>query len=253
MASKISTLAQIDTQFNADSVEWCPHNPAYFVCGTYQLIEGSCGDENAPKSSEKNTRVGSIILLNFESSSRSVLEIQKISTAAVTDMKWGSRLINGTPLLAVTSSFGDVTLYLLNEKGGVLNLEKISSIDVSSPDLSLSLDWSYNPNSTMDSDGRIIVSDSGGSVSELTLSGSGNSFELLRKWKAHDFDAWITAYDRWNSSTVYSGGDDCTLKGWDTRTGCYKPTFVSKSHTMGVCSIQSSPWRGVMSEEEYGG
>ena len=29
------------------------------------------------------------------------------------------------------------------------------------------------------------------------------------------------------------------LKGWDTRTECYKPIFVNKNHTMGVCAIQS--------------
>ena len=240
MSSNICTLAEIDTQFNADSVEWCPLNPEYFVCGTYQLIEGNCGKENELKSSEKNSRVGSILLFNYQSSTRSVLEIQKISTAAVTDMKWCSHPVSGKTVLAITSSAGDITLYSLIEKDGVCNLEKLGTFDVCSPSLSLSLDWSKIATAKMDSD-TVVVSDSSGSVSELRLSGSGNSFELIRRWKAHNFDAWITAYDYWNTSTVYSGGDDCTLKGWDTRTGCYKPVFVNKSHTMGVCSIQSNP------------
>lgn len=238
MASKISTLVQIDTQFNADSLEWCPPNPAYFACGTYQLIEGTTGEENELKSSEKNTRIGSIILFNFQHPGQTVSEIQKISTAAVTDMKWCGQSINGRPVIAVTGSLGDITLYSLVEKDIGCNLEKQSSFDVCSPSLSLSLDWSNNSN--MDIDQRVVVSDSGGNVSELKLTGS--SFELDRKWKAHHFDAWITAYNHWNTSTVYSGGDDCTLKGWDTRTGCSKPIFVKKNHTMGVCSIQSSPF-----------
>lgn len=40
---EIRTLAKWDTEFSADSVEWCPIAPYQhiFVCGTYQLMEGS--------------------------------------------------------------------------------------------------------------------------------------------------------------------------------------------------------------------
>lgn len=41
ISKKITTLYKYDTQFSADSVEWCPHKPYqhFFVCGNYQLDE----------------------------------------------------------------------------------------------------------------------------------------------------------------------------------------------------------------------
>ena len=66
MAAKISTIAQIDTKFNADTIEWYPVNPPYFVCGTYQLIEDTTTC-NELKSSENNSRIGSMLLFKFDS------------------------------------------------------------------------------------------------------------------------------------------------------------------------------------------
>ena len=231
MASSISTLAQVDTKFSADSVEWCPTNPAYFVCGTYQLIEGT-STESELKSSENNSRIGSIILFKFDSTKKCLSEVETISTAAVTDMKWYNH--NGQPLLGVTSSSGKFDLYSIVESDDACNLVNLTSFDVCSPNLSLSLDWSR------ENEPKVTVSDSGGCVSVLKLAENSSEVSLVKKWKAHNFDAWITAYDRWNTHIVYSGGDDCLLKGWDTRTECYKPIFVNKNHTMGACAIQSS-------------
>ena len=232
MASKVSTIVQFDTKFSADSVEWCPTNTNYFVCGTYQLIEAT-STENEVRSSENNSRVGSMILFKFNNSSKHLLEVQTISTAAVTDMKWCNH-INGTLLLGVTSSSGKFDLYSLVKNGDMNNLKNLSSFDVCSPNLSLSLDWDKGtlPKAT--------VSDSGGCISTVKLAENGSEIVLDQRWKAHNFDAWITAFDRWNTHIVYSGGDDCLLKGWDMRTECYKPIFVNKEHTMGVCAIQSS-------------
>ena len=123
-------------------------------------------------------------------------------------MKWCS--YNGTPLLGVTSSSGQFDLYSLVENNKGFKFENMSSFDVCSPNLSLSLDWC---NSTVP---RITISDSGGFVSVLRFVENGDEVSLDQKWKAHNFDAWITAYNRWNKRVVYSGGDDYLLKGWDT-------------------------------------
>ena len=41
---------------------------------------------------------------------------------------------------------------------------------------------------------------------------------------------------------MYSGADDATLKGWDTRTNpSHGAIFTSKQHYMGVCSIEVNP------------
>lgn len=67
----------------------------------------------------------------------------------------------------------------------------------------------------------------------------------LTSWKAHDFEAWIAAFDCHSPTTVWSGGDDLTLKGWDLRTPLSPstiptPTFsCSKPFNGGVTSLQS--------------
>ena len=49
-----------------------------------------------------------------------------------------------------------------------------------------------------------MVSDQAGDVSELELLPSGELVSL-RKWHAHEFPAWITAYNCWDTNTVFSG------------------------------------------------
>ena len=72
----------------------------------------------------------------------------------------------------------------------------------------------------------IAVSDSRGRVSMVELADGGSS-RLLYGWKAHEYEAWIVAFG-YEPSIVFSGGDDCRLCMWDTRTGCVKPSFTSK-------------------------
>lgn len=67
----------------------------------------------------------------------------------------------------------------------------------------------------------------------------------LATWKAHEYEAWIAAFDCYTPTTVWSGGDDLTLYGWDVRTGpdsghIPSPTFFcTKPFDGGVTSLQS--------------
>ena len=71
------------------------------------------------------------------------------------------------------------------------------------------------------------MSDSKGQVSIVDVGES--SLALRQQWRGHDFEAWIAAFNTWNADIVLSGGDDCLLKVWDTRTDCTKASLTSKA------------------------
>ncbi|CDW97522.1 hypothetical protein, partial [Sporisorium scitamineum] len=65
----------------------------------------------------------------------------------------------------------------------------------------------------------------------------------LTTWAAHEYEAWIAAFDCFHPTTVWSGGDDLALKSWDLRspspTHAPTPTFTcSKPFNGGVTSLQ---------------
>ena len=50
---------------------------------------------------------------------------------------------------------------------------------------------------------NITVSDSTGSLHVYQL--CGDRLEVITHWTGHDFEAWITAFDQWNTQLIYSG------------------------------------------------
>ena len=51
---------------------------------------------------------------------------------------------------------------------------------------------------------QLAVSNSNGTLALCVLN-SGADLTCVRTWSAHQAEAWITAFDRWNSDTLYSG------------------------------------------------
>ncbi|XP_071754557.2 diphthine methyltransferase [Centroberyx gerrardi] len=240
--SRTRSLQVFDTELSADTVEWCPvplcHN--ILACGTYQLQKGpdGAGEEDAAPS-----RTGRLYLFEFRQEgcmSPPLTELQRVDTPAILDLKWCHVPVSEKPLLGMAAASGELRLYTLSDsQQGRRSLKALSSLEVGADRLALSLDWSTGRGDS--SDVRVVCSDSAGCVNVLSLGEGG--LTAASQWKAHDFEAWISAFSYWDTQLVYSGGDDCKLKGWDLRIGPSSPTFTSKRHSMGVCSIHSNPHR----------
>ncbi|XP_020561930.1 diphthine methyltransferase isoform X1 [Oryzias latipes] len=239
--SRTRSLQVFDTQLSADSVEWCPVAQSHdvLVCGTYQLQKGvKEGEGDAPPS-----RTGRLYLFEFNgggSIGPPLTELQRMDTAAVLDLKWCHVPVSGRPVLGMAAATGQLQLYALWESPvGQRSLQPLSSTEVGAERLLLSLDWSTG---RMDgNDLRVACSDSAGCVGVFSF--AEGALTPLSQWKAHDFEAWITAFSYWDTQLIFSGGDDCKLKGWDLRAGPSSPAFTSKRHSMGVCSVHSSAHR----------
>ncbi|XP_073828088.1 diphthine methyltransferase [Musca autumnalis] len=230
----IELLHDIDTEYSADSVEWCPHinYRNIFACGTYQLEENKEGEEEKPCQ-----RKGRIYLFEFDKLTKSLQELQRIETAAILDMKWLS-CNSGceVPTLATATALGKIEIFQLEN----CKLKLIESVALKSDDdnnLALSLDWNQSNESSLQ---QILASDSKGNISLLSRSNERN-MEILKSWHAHNFEAWICAFDKWDKNRIYSGGDDMLLNVYDLRSE--SRIMLNKSHTAGVTCLLSHPKR----------
>ncbi|XP_015291605.3 diphthine methyltransferase isoform X4 [Macaca fascicularis] len=255
-------LQTVDTELTADSVEWCPLQGCrhLLACGTYQLRrpEDPPADPQSKgrmEVEEPRVRLGRLYLYNFNEnkSTQPLVEVQRKDTSAILDMKWCHIPVAGHALLGLADASGSIQLLRLvesEEKSHVL--EPLSSLALEEQCLALSLDWSTGKTGrARDQPLKIISSDSTGQLHLLMVNETGPKLQKVAAWQAHQFEAWIAAFDYWHTQIVYSGGDDGLLRGWDTRVPG-KFLFTSKRHTMGVCSIQSSPhWEHVLATGSY--
>lgn len=200
----IRTLTTFDTVLPADTVEWCPVEPYRHIlaCGTYELVK----NESETKST---SRQGQILLVRIASDGEYRLELlQKVCTSAVLDMKWLHVAdVETRVLLAVADSIGYLQIHQLKDDGKKIELELITKLKVNNDEnvMALSLDWSrekYAPDPVNNT--NILVSDSAGKISQFTWCEAG---ELTKDftWSAHEFQAWIVAYDYISPCIFYSG------------------------------------------------
>ena len=226
------TLAEVDTELYADSVEWCPFERYgyFFVGATYQLLTPE------EQSNGSSKRTGYLQLYEWDQTGNAALKKHsRINTVGILDVKWCGQLFNENPVFACVDSNGNLNTYKFRPEK--TDLELITSVSRDTACIALSLSWSSENNET--SKPHITSSYSTGEVQVYEFAPT--TLTKMNTWKAHNFEAWICAFDKHNSTVVYSGGDDCLFKGWDTRSNSH--TFINRSHEMGVCSMHSNPHR----------
>ncbi|KAI0094898.1 WD40-repeat-containing domain protein [Irpex rosettiformis] len=247
----------VDTEWPADSVEFCPHPDAVniLVCGTYNLEKAdpvtsseTADDGFQPQASQrKQLRRGKCMLFALEHTNQSAKgytgnKLQEVASPAVPDLKWCHRAQSERPMLVAANTEGRVSLH--EYVGEECLLKQVQQIECTTADiLCLSVDWSnrrYQSSLTRDL-GNLVVSMSDGSVALLRPSNT-SGLTVTDTWRAHDFEPWIAAWNYWNTYAIYTGGDDLKMKGWDTRQGFSQPTFVNKRFDAGVTTVQSHPY-----------
>ncbi|KAM7296882.1 diphthine methyltransferase isoform X1 [Ixodes scapularis] len=197
----------------ADSVEFCPSQPECFVVGTYKLNE------------ETRNRNGAVVA--FRRTGDACDRVSVYEVPGVLDLKWSH------DNLAVALSDGTVQVCrLLSTDNGAVNINTIAETGPSGAgSLALAVCW----NSTEPE--KLTTSYSNGEVSVLRFAES--ELEHERTWRCHDFEAWTVAWDSTDRHVFYTGGDDCLLKIWDTRSP--EGVRTIRRHSMGVTAIQSHP------------
>lgn len=216
--SNVAKLQSYDTQLNADCVEFCPFEPCYSnaIVGTYQLCESGVDDGNA------STRVGRLSLHNITVENCDLTPVHLLDTPGILDIKWCRKKVDNGIYLAAANALGQIVLYSFDQEKCLISQQHVQSIG--NDRLALSCDWFDGQ--------KIAVSDSKGELSCLDVTSSGVS--VSSTWKSHDYEAWVTAFDRHSANMIYSGGDDCCFRLWDLRDLNSVILTNKKAHQMGL-------------------
>ncbi|KAJ1970353.1 Diphthamide biosynthesis, partial [Dimargaris verticillata] len=245
-----SSLAHLDTVYTADAVEFYPLSDSHrnrLVCATYYLLPNNSDSPTTtdePSTAKHQSRTGQLIVVDVdhEDENYTLNEVERHDTAGIFDIKWSHQPIADQGVLAQANADGTVILHATQAKDDPSPskwLRPLAKHQTSADGVFyLSLDWSNRVQP--EAEPRLITSRNDGMVELLQLSNE-HGLESRETWLGHDFEAWIGAFDYWNTSVVYTGGDDAKLKCWDMRQGTSQPSLISKRHLMGVCSIQSNP------------
>ncbi|PVG03357.1 WD40 repeat-like protein [Serendipita vermifera] len=249
------TLQSFDTFYPADSVEFCPslQYSRYFVCGTYKLEEQEKAsaptnlydeaDESSISevTSKAQTRVGRLFLM-YSKASGQFDQVFHTDLPAILDLKWSR---HDLPRLAIADAVGCLRFYGLSgcapdDTVPRASLKELQVLQCTSPNkICLSLDWSDRNSQTISP--KVVASISDGTI--CVVEDTDRTYQLTNTWHAHEHEPWIAAWNYWNISMVYTGGDDLSWKAWDMRTDLSSPLFINKrSFDGGVTSIQSHPY-----------
>ncbi|EJD47777.1 WD40 repeat-like protein [Auricularia subglabra TFB-10046 SS5] len=200
--------ATFDTTWPADTVEFLPGHDDLLVVGTYLLREAT---DTTPMS-----RVGELILMGIDDQLK---VLQRIELGAVLDIKWRDRIA------AAATADGTIAFFEHTDR----MLARLSDVSTASEGvLCLAVGWS--------TEGRLATSQSDGSLCIVDA----QAFSASDSWHACDFEAWTVSWDTFNPHVLFSGGDDCMWKMWDSRD-YQSPTFKSNRRDAGITTFAPSP------------
>ncbi|EGG11342.1 uncharacterized protein MELLADRAFT_102236 [Melampsora larici-populina 98AG31] len=257
------SLFSTDTHYTACSLEFCPSKPNFLVCGLYQTVQLNGSQSAEDLESPKTERLGRCLLFEQKNYTSSVSEmdgdaqppkleckqIQQIDGPAILDQRWTQD--SDEPILITADAQGFLNSFVLandsfmarskkagNKDPDHTQLRPIEKYSCASKDtLCLALDISDKVQRA--SDQQVVTSLSNGEIVLMDLSSSNHRLEETSRWHAHDFEPWTCGFDYWQPSTILTGGDDCKLKIWDTRSGTSQPIFTYKQFEGGVTAVRS--------------
>lgn len=212
----------------ADSVETCPEQASIFAVGSYAL--------QAADSVENRRREGSVTLMESNPEDGSLEVCQTVTCqGGVLDLKW-----RGNDLIS-TESEGFVRLLRRGDGEDGKSVTELWSGRVDAKEKTLrGADFAsstINLSASFCCDGeRVALSHDDCSVSVWKCGPGGLENESW--WRAHDGEVWIVACSQTDANVLWTGADDCVLRGWDTRTSPQKATFSAARFDMGVTTMQ---------------
>lgn len=247
-----TSLFSTDTLYTACSLEFCPSKPNFLVCGLYQTVQLSGSQSAEDLESPKTERLGRCLLFEQTKSMGSASntdgdaqprkleckQLQQIDGPAILDQKWTQD--TEEPVLITADAQGFLNSFVLanDENSGHSQLRSIEKYSCAFKDiLCLALDISDKVQRA--SDRQVVTSLSNGEIVLMDLSSSSHLLEEKSRWHGHDFEPWTCGFDYWQPSTILTGGDDCKLKIWDTRSGTSQPIFTYKQFEGGVTAVRS--------------
>lgn len=179
-------------------------------------------------------RIGRIYLYKYDIYLDDLERLDVVETAAILDAKW--LVLSNKCVLIAASALSEILVYELKSDDRLHLIDTISLAANGDENLlTLALDVRTTASSSHTE--NLIASDSHGQCSLLTVTQSNIVKE--RTWKAHSFEAWTCAFDKYNSNIVYTGGDDTFMHVYDIRAAAVQQTIKNKCHIAGVTSIFS--------------
>lgn len=179
-------------------------------------------------------RIGRIYLYKYDIYLDDIERKDVVETAAILDAKW--HIIGNKSVLVAASALAEILLFELKTDERLHLIDAISLCGENDENmLTLSIDI-RNSRNQVDTE-NVLASDSRGNITLLSV--EQNRIVKKKSWKAHSFEAWTCAFDKWNPNVVYSGGDDTFLHIYDIRAAEAQQIIKNRCHIAGVTSLLS--------------